>query len=143
MQQRNVRGLSPEARAPEGSEGPGGALGPYPTPQKPEHLPARRRLLPFCSLSSGRSASAQRGTHSPPGTLPTPLPGRRAALCTPPSPAEPGPGDGSEPGGASVQVGAAPRGWNQTGAEGPRGRRATGKSHGGVGVGGRATGISV
>ena len=119
------QGAQPGSLSPEGSEGPGGALGPYPTPQKPEHLPDCRRLLPFCSLSSGHSASAQGGTHSSPMTLPTPPPGRRAPLRTPPPPAEPRPGDGNESGGASVQVGAASRGWNQTGAEGPQGGRAT------------------
>ena len=69
-------------------------MGPYLTPQKPEHLPARRRLLPFCSLSSGCSGSAQHGTHSSPLTLPTPPPGQRAPLCTPPPPAEPRRGTG-------------------------------------------------
>ena len=108
-------------------------MGPYQTPRKPEHLPARRHLLLFCSLSSGRSASAQRGTHSSHVTHPAPLRGRRAALHTPHPCAEPGQGEGSEFGGARVQVGAASRGWNQTGAEGPQGRRATWKSHMGAG----------
>ena len=88
------QGAQPGSLSPEGSEGPGGALGPYPTPQKPEHLPDCRRLLPFCSLSSGHSASAQGGTHSSPMTLPTPPPGRRAPLRTPPLPLSRGRGTG-------------------------------------------------
>lgn len=127
------------ARKPEPLEGQGGQEGPWALIRLPEN---QSTFLLFCSLSSGRSASAQHGTHSSHVTLPAPLRGWRAALRTPPPPAEPGQGEGSEFGGARVQVGAATRGWNQTGAEGPQGRRATWKSHVGEGWR-RAVGISV